>query len=217
MPVVAVIERDGLGELVYSGGDDTLALTTTAVALVRAAELAERFRAAVPGSTLSGGIAVAHYKEDLRFVLQEAREAERAAKRCGRDALALRICRRSGEHAEVVVSWNAARAVDALVACFADPTNNVSDRWAYALRADLPVLSGLPVPAVRAEVGRRVDRVDGLSAGDRNTFRQGVLELFDGHLADQIGRGACEADAVAGFVTLCQSASFLARGGDRQS
>ena len=104
------------GELIYAGGDDVLAFlpTETAIACARRLheEFGKAFGKALPDATLSGGIAVVHYKEDLRFALGQVRAAEKAAKKIARkgtnpkakDALALTICKRSGERATVVNS-----------------------------------------------------------------------------------------------------------------
>jgi CRISPR-associated protein Cmr2 len=105
-----IIKKHG-GELIYAGGDDVLAIVPTASALGCARELSDTFRKdwheddtgrerLLMGSkaSVSGGLAVVHYKEDLRFALAEARGAEKKSKSGGRNALGLAVCRRSGEH-----------------------------------------------------------------------------------------------------------------------
>jgi CRISPR-associated protein Cmr2 len=221
------------GELVYSGGDDTLALVPLAQVVAAAKALSDRYGADMNGCTVSGGIAVVHYKEDLRFALQQARAAEKAAKTAGRDRLALTVCRRSGEHATTVMTWEQVEEFNRLVALFIDP--GVSDRWAYKLREALPTLEGLSRDPVRAELGRLVDRIDNVRDDVRRHFRSIVVALFDRHMTEHeaqfLKRHAADpprtpdeaerrrrrafATAVEEFVTLCQSASFLARGRDR--
>ena len=56
-------------------------------------------------ATASAGLAVVHYKEDLRLAVAAARRAEKAAKDAGRDILQVVACRRSGEHAAAFCPW----------------------------------------------------------------------------------------------------------------
>jgi CRISPR-associated protein Cmr2 len=215
--------------LIYAGGDDVLALLPTGTAMSCARELSDTFRKdwhkdhegrerLLMGSkaSVSAGLAVVHYKEDLRFALDEARRAERAAKSGGRDALGLTVCRRSGEHSSALLPWSQCRHVESLVNIFLD---KVSDRWAYKLRAELPTLQGAAIPweLVRAETTRLLGR---LEKGDRDKVQQPALEFLDAYHGaltqprQHGGRGRTAAVALEGFVTLCQAASFLARGRD---
>ena len=169
---VSKIVKQHQGELIYAGGDDVLALLPTSTALACAGQLYGTFRenwkdvdkddktrgpkCLLMGSraTLSAGIAVVHYQEDLRFALEQARAAEKAAKNSGRDALELRVLRRSGEHAAALCPWDFVPTVEALVQAFLQkdgksgiPTekeSGASDRWAYHLRAELETLRALP-------------------------------------------------------------------------
>ncbi len=213
------------GVLIYAGGDDVLALLPTATALACARALAETFRQDWQvdprgrerllmggAASVSAGVAVVHYKEDLRFALDRARRAEKAVKDSGRNALCLAVCRRSGEHRDVLLPWDECGAVEQLVSIFLD---GVSDRWAYRLRGELPTLQGegMPSELVRAEVERLLGR---LEKEDRERVQQPALALLDRYHAAMTGpgRGRTAAQALEGFVTLCQAASFLARGRD---
>src|SRR5262249_61707874 len=111
----------------------------------------------LPGSeaTVSAGVAVVHYKEDLRFALDRARRAEKNAKDGGRDALSITVCRRSGDHSSALCPWEYLPTVTAWVSAF---LARASTRWAYRLAADLPTLRGLDVGAMRAEIRRQVGR-----------------------------------------------------------
>jgi CRISPR-associated protein Cmr2 len=231
--VPAIVERHG-GTLIYAGGDDVLALLPTRTALACAGDLRETYRRKwamdeegherlLMGSraTVSAGLVVVHYKEDLRFALQAARDAEKAAKNGGRDALALRVCRRSGEDAEAILGWGQAVPLELMIEHFAA---GVTDRWAYRLRAELPTLTGEAVPweAARAEVRRLLGRIECPDEERRKLFISSVERLLDS-CRDEYGspcrRGqdddaAVRKRALRGFVTLSQSASFLARGRD---
>jgi CRISPR-associated protein Cmr2 len=218
---------DPHGELIYSGGDDTLAVLPTQTALACANRLRAAYEDAMRGDkphTVSAGLAVVHVKEDLRFALQQAREAEKASKAAGRNALTIAVCRRSGEHTRATLGWGQVGQVQGLVEAFAgkDGEPGVSDRWAYKLRGEVRTLRNLPRQAVRAELGRLLGRVEGATERQQQGFRDAVLNIFDGYHAEMTDQGRGENklrwrkddDAITDFVTLCQSASFLARGRD---
>ncbi len=109
----ARIVTEHRGALVYAGGDDVLAFLPIDKALQCAHELREAFGKVAAGlglvepPTLSVGIAIVHSHESLRTALEFARNAERAAKRGGRNALAIaRHTRGTGPDAPTVVrSW----------------------------------------------------------------------------------------------------------------
>ena len=236
------IVADHKGELIYAGGDDVLALLPARRALACASELRRTFREnwlndadgterllMGPRATLSAGLAVVHYKEDLRFALDEARKAEKRAKNAGRDALEIAVCRRSGEHATALCPWDFAHHVDRWVQCFSE---QASDRWAYHLRGELETLRGLNVGAMRAEIGRQIGRGEEKT---KHAFLPDAVSAFDEYrqsfLSDQ-RRPKNEAfvakfpvreeqdreltgHALESFITLCQSASFLAQGRDQ--
>jgi CRISPR-associated protein Cmr2 len=188
------------GRLIYSGGDDLLAALPTDTALDCAMELRAAFRSReVMGARagISAGVAVGHVKEDLRYVLQSARDAETHSKQSGKDRLTLAVLRRSGEHASATCAWVYVPTLCQQVRSF----GRSSDRWVYQLRRQLDVLTGLPPGAFSAELRRLIshsDEADPRFPGD-----------FDEFLQTAGGENRFE-----GFVTLCQSASFLARGRD---
>src|SRR5262249_23515978 len=108
-------------------------------------------------ATVSAGLAVVHYKEDLRFALDTARRAEKAAKGAGRDLLQITVCRRSGEHSLALCPWDFVDTVKEWVEAF---RAGASDRWAYHLAAELPTLEGLEPLAMAAEIKRQVNRAE---------------------------------------------------------
>lgn len=229
------------GTLIYAGGDDVLALLPAQTALACASQLRETFRKnwerdaggrerLLMGrrATVSAGLAVVHYKEDLRFALETARKAEKAAKNAGRDALQITVCRRSGEHATALCPWEFAGEVDRWVQIF---TRDASDRWAYHLREEAETLSALDVGAMQAEIQRQIGRAEQLTKrlfgeGQENKDAAGrrLVAAFDEYRSatkpppadDQPPqrRFATDGEAFSQFITLCQTASFLARGRD---
>jgi CRISPR-associated protein Cmr2 len=224
------------GVLVYSGGDDTLALLPTNTALKCAQELQKAYTSEYytkdgrdylmmgREATLSAGLAIVHYKEDLREALAAARGAEKHVKKSGKDALQIAACRRSGEHTSALCPWPYVQDVADLVEAFLprDEKPGASDRWAYHLAGDAPTLVGLPEPAMTREIRRRVQRADEASRdrlGKGDARRAG--EKIEGDFAKYL-RLVRErkprmdvGPALANFITLCQTASFLARGRDR--
>lgn len=107
---VGDIVREHAGSLVYSGGDDVLALLPIHTALACAATLHAAFGAAMArfgdrdgkSPTLSAGLVFAHQKTPLFETLATVRLAEKAAKAVdGKDALAFWVDRRGGERVEV--------------------------------------------------------------------------------------------------------------------
>ncbi len=208
------------GELIYAGGDDVLAFLPTETVIECARQLREAFRQALGvNASLSGGIAVVHYKEDLRFALGMVRAAEKAAKQIGKtagdptvkDALALTICKRSGEHSTVVMGWPEAGMLQPLIAAFVD---KASDRWTYKLREELETLKFLPLEAGKAETLRLVGRGEFGGEAKKKAFLAVISNLFDAYQKQMQlpARNWPDADVLIGFVALCQSASFLARG-----
>ncbi len=216
------------GTVIYSGGDDTLALLPVSTVLACAQELEQAYTAdwhthngreyLMMGSraTLSGGIVVVHAKDDLRLALQDARAAEHHAKESGRDALAITVRRRSGEHTTAVCPWTFVETVQQWVGAF---LQEASDRWAYHLYAERQTLAELPQEAIQAEMRRQLQRAEQptprLIPPDRliEAFRQFCDLTVEVNGASRC-RFASPAEALQNFLTLCQSASFLARGRD---
>jgi CRISPR-associated protein Cmr2 len=216
--------------LVYAGGDDLLTLLPLDKALDCAREIANRFDKRV-GSldfleraglhpTMSAGLAVAHFRSDMRTAIGEARQAEASAKRTGRNRLAISVLKRSGVPLRVVLPWTTVPALQNLVKEFA---RGSSDRWLYQLARELPSLpkrrptasAGPQVPGagdrdpLRSELVRLLVRSEGwpkkkpAAPSERSRLRDNdpALALFD------------EAPG-AGFVDLALVATFLAKGRD---
>ncbi len=214
------------GVVIYSGGDDVLALCplATATRCALALRLAfsgedqdgtgdgwrtcgERRRITMGRSaSMSAGLAIVHIREDLRLALNAARDAERRAKDGGRDQLQVVAIRGSARPLTALCPWRFAERLDTLRQDF---LAGASSRWTYRLRAELPVLGSgrLPTEALEAEIRRLVDRsrAEGHRSGhDVATFFRKYCEL----------RGGPSASLLKDFVTLCQFAEFLARGRD---
>ncbi len=109
-----IVETDHQGELVYAGGDDVLAFVPLHTAIPCARALAEAFARLLDDfpdevdvkPTLSVGLGIAHFMAPLSRTLDLARGAENDAKAVpGKNALALRIDKRSGPTLKLAGTW----------------------------------------------------------------------------------------------------------------
>jgi len=246
--IVPSIVESHRGFLVYAGGDDVLALLPTESALSCALELRNAFMGEGdlrgdhvgfcksrernylmmgPKATVSAGIAIAHYKENLRDVLQAARSAEKHSKDSGRNTLTISLLKRSGEHLRTLCPWEIIPGVLDLLKAF---VSGASDRWAYQLRAEEQVLGALCREAVMSETKRLVNRSEKetrelLGETRDQTAGDKLAALFDQYLKilQLRARDKDEGNtaslsllqpALSDFIGLVQVASFLARGRD---
>lgn len=117
------------GSLLFSGGDDVLALLPLTTAVSCSRMLADRFRlevqpvldghgsagADLPPASLSVGLALVHHMEDMGHARQLAGRAERLAKR-PRNALAVLMVPRSGGERSAVGAWDEPHPLDHRIA-----------------------------------------------------------------------------------------------------
>jgi CRISPR-associated protein Cmr2 len=97
--------RVPLGQLIYAGGDDVVALVPADAALEVAGRLRQAFCEAMRDTPSSGGkpdasagIAIAHIRSPLQDLIREAQRAEKRAKSIvGRPAFSVTLMKRSGE------------------------------------------------------------------------------------------------------------------------
>ena len=152
--VERIVEENHYGSLIYSGGDDVLALLPLHTVLQCARDLAKSFETALTGicdeghnsATLSVGIAIGHHLDPLQDTLALAREAEKTAKkevpnkeRPEKNALAITLSKRSGADRTVKGSWDSMkpeRALDDRLARFVFLLleDELPDGVAYELR-----------------------------------------------------------------------------------
>lgn len=107
-----VVEDNHRGSLIYSGGDDVLALLPLHTALACARQLSEQFTRIVHPAcldlpqkpTLSVGLAVVHHLEHMGQARRLAHDAEKLAKQT-RNALAIIVDKRSGGTIQVSGQW----------------------------------------------------------------------------------------------------------------
>ncbi len=97
------------GVLVYAGGDDVLAFLPVDTCLACARALHEAFGQRLHGYgalSLSVGVAIAHFMENLEDLLAYGRAAEKSAKEPDRDGLAVHLHKRGGAPIKVRQRWN---------------------------------------------------------------------------------------------------------------
>lgn len=102
------IVNDHSGVLIYAGGDDVLAFLPVDRCLDCARELHDYFgrRLAEYGKpTLSVGIGIGHFMENLEDLLDYGRAAEKEAKAPDRDGLAVHLRKRGGSPVRVRSPW----------------------------------------------------------------------------------------------------------------
>jgi CRISPR-associated protein Cmr2 len=150
------------GSLIYAGGDDVLALVPLHTVIPCARRLADTFRetlsdfktAAGTSLTLSVGIGISHQMEPLEDALNLARAAEREAKQLdGKNALCLKVSKRSGTVTTVVDHWG---ALDERLKAFTafHEQEEVPDGAAYELRRLAEDFKGF-APEHKAEAYRK--------------------------------------------------------------
>lgn len=93
------------GVLIYAGGDDVIAFLPVHTALLCARSLRADFHN-TSGMTLSVGIAIGHFMENLEDLLDYGRTAEKAAKKPDRDGLAVHLHKRGGAPIGVRARWS---------------------------------------------------------------------------------------------------------------
>jgi CRISPR-associated protein Cmr2 len=124
-----IVHDDHYGVLVYSGGDDVLAFVPVDQCLKCARALREKFSDLLQDEsaktetklTLSVGLAIAHFMENLEDLLEYGRRAEKHAKHPkpedgeqeDRDGLAVHLYKRGGGPVTMRANWSA-RDLDAL-------------------------------------------------------------------------------------------------------
>jgi CRISPR-associated protein Cmr2 len=121
------------GVLVYAGGDDVLAFLPVDTCLGCARELHDTFGDVLKeytnengGSpTLSVGVAVGHFMENLEDLREYGRQAEQAAKAVdGKDALAVHLHKRGGSPVRVCGKWSDEPPLDQRLRRFAELTRD---------------------------------------------------------------------------------------------
>ncbi|MEU7889806.1 type III-B CRISPR-associated protein Cas10/Cmr2 [Microbispora bryophytorum] len=201
----AIESAQGLGRVVYSGGDDLLALVPAATATTIARQSYDAFRQEMaeelPRATISTALVFFHASWPLQSAVAAAQELLEQAKNRSRPGLAIAVQHRGGERARWVTPWLAADSgqildhlehlVQAMTAA-----QGLSKRLAISLEADADELATLTPAWLHMELRRRA-------------VRHGMPETVGTAL-----RGLCapDGDRVAVPVDALLVARFLATG-----
>lgn len=133
--VKEIVEKDGLGKIIYAGGDDVLAFVNLSNLLDVIQKLRFTFSGQVkiengeikvdvsnctgfiekdgkyilsmgPKATASMGVVIAHYKTPLKIVIDKVFDAEEIAKNnSDKNSFCISFIRRSGEERSMVYKW----------------------------------------------------------------------------------------------------------------
>jgi CRISPR-associated protein Cmr2 len=120
-----IVEKN-FGMLIYSGGDDLLALFPLKTALEGYKEIVEKFKEYMKDTgynfTASAGLVISHYKIPLSYVLQEARSAESKAKKVDKekDAVYIKYIKHSFSSAEAPIKNDHLRLFKELISFLSD-------------------------------------------------------------------------------------------------
>lgn len=185
-----VTEHDGC--LVYSGGDDVMAVLPLHTMLTCADTLRNEFKAIMNKAcgqlaikpTFSVGVAIVHHAEDLGQVRKLARDAEITAKNeGGRNSLCIIQSKRSGAPLKVFGSWDVLLPrVQKLLSLYLDA--GLSTRAGYQLRQ------------AATECGERLEWVAGDKPGNASAAE--VLRIMGRKQTDS---GNLDADRVLEVVS----------------
>lgn len=220
-----IVEKQGLGQLIYAGGDDVLAFLPVDRALTVAAELRAAFTQAMSAAgindrTASAGLAIVHHLSPLDGALRTARITEKAAKDdYGRNAVAVTCLRRSGEERTVGRHWlpgDFSIEKDLLDEVRERiTTEQLSGKFAYEIAEESDALEGIP-DAHAAEIGRLLKR-----HANRKKWKTADGKTIDEEISSLASRLADLADKLseqgkqAGIIQLGEwliLARFLAQG-----
>jgi CRISPR-associated protein Cmr2 len=173
------------GVLVYAGGDDVLAFLPVDKCLCCARALRNKFieclKTQVPNDTptLSVGIAIGHFMENLEDLLEYGHEAEKAAKNVeGKDALAVHLHKRGGAPIKIAGKWGALDLqLDRYTQLFIDEA--LPAKFPYELRQLANVYDGWKdaVEVIQADV-RRIIKKKRSKEGDTKQLQENLLTLI---------------------------------------
>ncbi len=222
---VRQIVRDHRGHVIYSGGDDVLALLPLTQAVGCAKKLAERFESSLapfasemtaPNAnrpTLSAGLGIGHVMQPLGALRDRAERAEKLAKGDGvkaRNALAIVLGARAGSEHQLRIRWDDLQALEDLErTTMAFREKEISSRVAYDLRAIDLRLAWLREDDSCRAIGMRKAEIRRLLSRARRPAKGAV----DKHIPDQVRaliERRVETDPLAGVADMLVIARWLA-------
>lgn len=202
-----VESKQHLGALIYAGGDDVLAFMPVATAIGCAHELKTAFEKIMGGAltnkealggksvelpTLSVGIGVGHVLDAMGDLLDLGRTAEKAAKKAGRNALAIVFDKRSGGRREWAARWDT------------DPVRRIIE--------DAELLGDTLATGKIYQIGAFLRRFKTLSETETTNVKPEMLDAYVEAILKQSGnRGTTVTVATLISATTNSSDGFVAR------
>lgn len=172
--VTRIVEHEAPGALVYAGGDDVLALLPVSVALAVAEKLRSAFAEKLSDRAANGwgelhastGLVFVHHQAPLQTAVRQAETMEKIAKGkngYGRNAIAIRLLRRSGEPHEMGSKWEVGSTPLVVAAIMNEVQQrmvegSIAAKFAYEVMDEAEALNTLPSAALKVEIGRLLSR-----------------------------------------------------------
>lgn len=191
--IINKVVKDYDGVLIYSGGDDVLALLPPNHALNVAFELNSKFGSDFiewngkrlgmlgNGSTMSAGIVFAHYKYPLHDALSKAREAIHSAKEeYGRGAFVLTSIKHSGQSISAGAKWDTVKDLQKIVKALIEKM--VSPRFIYELLSESETLESIgKIDVVESETRRilRQHSTNKATDGYINQLTEAIVKIYN--------------------------------------
>jgi len=206
-----IIEKDSPGILVYSGGDDVLALLPVSCVLEVAQNVREAFiknmRKFNPEADMSGGIAIMHHQAPLEALLQRARKAEYQAKEVhNRGSLVITVIKRSGEDISAAMKWPSST----------DKNNPINDLISYLSTG---WISTKFVFDLRSETAALIENSEGFEWEVKRLIKRHMdqkakidVDTFKSRLAKFTGQMPYSLDPFLGLMDWMMIARFIAKG-----
>jgi CRISPR-associated protein Cmr2 len=188
----AIVEKHN-GVLVYAGGDDVLAFLPVDKCLRCARKLHDDFGDRLQhyktengkSPTLSVGIAIGHFMENLEDLLDYGRAAEKAAKKIeGKDALAVHLHKRGGSPIKIASRWET--KPEERLQKFADLMSNglIPTKLPYELRAMANLYTGWPEATAKEVIKADLARLIAKKASKGvDSVREKLGTAIDNHTA----------------------------------
>lgn len=230
--VPSIVENDYAGRLVYSGGDDVMALMPVEHVLLVANAIQKAFTGHMEnynfgGLTMSAGVAITHRTMPLQRAIRSARDAEKRAKnQYGRNVIAVNLIRRSGEDFLVGMNWELDRVdmvaeINAFIQDFRNKNMSYNipyelDRIHYQMvntEKDDELRVIIPLAARQAELERTLKRraTEQLNKNDKKELIQRWASTIL-RIAEPTQHDICSSwNDATGWTKL---ARFIAQGGD---
>jgi CRISPR-associated protein Cmr2 len=220
-----VHEHNGI--LIYAGGDDVLAFAPVDKCLDCARALHFEFGVLLNDwhekdarkITLSVGIAIGHFMENLEDLLESGRAAEKNAKQPDRDGLAVHLHKRGGSPVRVRMAWttNPVERLKANAQLFVDQA--IPSRLPYELRRMADVYANEHWPtatlgeAIRLDVLRVIAKKQPGGGGSVRDRLQPLLANVSS--AESLRRVAEELLIARQIATACRQAAGHGNGEDQ--